>query len=127
MLSSTKKKYMFVIYELSNKGNTVRCIDVSKALGVKKASVSLMLPNLVEINLIERALDGSILLTKDGALYASELYLKYLTLFQFFREKLKSSAESARADAICCLCSLTDENTKGMTEFILNSESEAQI
>lgn len=127
MLSSTKKKYMFVIYELSNKGNAVRSIDVSKALGVKKASVSLMLPNLVEINLIERALDGSILLTKDGALYASELYLKYLTLFQFFREKLKSSAESARADAICCLCSLTDENTKGMTEFILNSESEAQI
>ena len=127
MLSSTKKKYMFVIYELSNKGNTVRSIDVSKALGVKKASVSLMLPNLVEINLIERALDGSILLTKDGALYASELYLKYLTLFQFFREKLKSSAESARADAICCLCSLTNENTKGMTEFILNSESEAQI
>ena len=127
MLSSTKKKYMFVIYELSNTGNTVRSIDVSKALGVKKASVSLMLPNLVEINLIERAPDGSILLTKDGALYASELYLKYLTLFQFFREKLKSSAESARADAICCLCSLTDENTKGMTEFILNSESEAQI
>lgn len=127
MLSSTKKKYMFVIYELSNKGNTVRSIDISKALGVKKASVSLMLPNLVEIKLIERALDGSILLTKDGALYASELYLKYLTLFQFFREKLKSSAESARADAICCLCSLTDENTKGMTEFILNSESEAQI
>ena len=127
MLSSTKKKYMFVIYELSNKGNTVRSIDVSKALGVKKASVSLMLPNLVEINLIERAPDGSILLTKDGALYASELYLKYLTLFQFFRERLESSAESARADAICCLCSLTDENTKGMTEFILNSESEAQI
>mgnify|MGYP002673498642 FL=1 len=127
MLSSTKKKYMFVIYELSNTGNTVRSIDVSKALGVKKASVSLMLPNLVEIKLIERAPDGSILLTKDGALYASELYLKYLTLFQFFREKLKSSAESARADAICCLCSLTDENTKGMTEFILNSESEAQI
>ena len=127
MLSSTKKKYMFVIYELSNKGNTVRSIDISKALGVKKASVSLMLPNLVEIKLIERAPDGSILLTKDGALYASELYLKYLTLFQFFREKLKSSAESARADAICCLCSLTDENTKGMTEFILNSESEAQI
>ncbi len=127
MLSSTKKKYMFVIYELSNTGNTVRSIDVSKALGVKKASVSLMLPNLVEIKLIERAPDGSILLTKDGALYASELYLKYLTLFQFFREKLKSSAESARADAICCLCSLTDENTKGMTEFILNSESEARI
>ncbi len=36
MLSSTKKKYMFVIYELSNKGNTVRSIDVSKALGVKR-------------------------------------------------------------------------------------------
>ena len=48
MLSSTKKKYMFIIYELGNKGATVRSIDISKALGVKKASVSLMLPNLVE-------------------------------------------------------------------------------
>ena len=36
MLSSTKKKYMFIIYELSNKGDIVRGIDISKALGVKK-------------------------------------------------------------------------------------------
>ena len=47
MLSSTKKRYMFIIYELGNKGGIVRSIDVSRALGVKKASVSLMLPNLV--------------------------------------------------------------------------------
>lgn len=126
MLSSTKKKYMFIIYELSNKGDIVRGIDISKALGVKKASVSLMLPNLVEENLIERARDGSIILTKEGAVFASELYLKYLTLYQFFREKLRSSTENARVDAICCLCSLSDENTKSMTDFILNSDIESQ-
>ena len=126
MLFSTKKKYMFIIYELSNKGDIVRGIDISKALGVKKASVSLMLPNLVEENLIERARDGSIILTKEGAVFASELYLKYLTLYQFFREKLRSSTENARADAICCLCSLSDENTKSMTDFILNSDIESQ-
>lgn len=120
MLSSTKKKYMFIIYELGNKGATVRNIDISKALGVKKASVSLMLPNLVSENLIVRADDGSIELTKSGVHFAGDLYIKYLTLHQFFKEKLGSNDENARTDAICCLCSLSDANANNMTEYILN-------
>lgn len=120
MLSSTKRKYMLIIYELSNKGNIVRSIDISKALSVKKASISLMLPNLIEEKLIERADDGSIILTKTGAVFGGDLYLKYLALHRFFKEKLASSDENARHDAICCLCSLSDANANNMIEYVLS-------
>ena len=109
MLSSTKKKYMFIIYELGNTGQNVRSVDIAKALAVKKASVSLMLPRL-----IERTQNGSITFTPEGARFAANLYLQYLTLYQFFKEKLGGTHEAARQDAICCLCSLTEEATNGM-------------
>lgn len=119
MLLSTKKKYMFTIYELASNGSTVRSIDISKSLGVKKASVSLMLPNLIKENLIERTENGNIALTKEGAVFAGELYAKYLTVYNFFKEDLKSDGENARRDAICCLCSISDDNAERMTEYML--------
>lgn len=122
MLSSTKKKYLFIIYELGNKGNPVRCIDIARALGVKKASVSFMLPNLTGERLIGRAEDGSVVLTKDGAKLAGELYLRYLTLFEFFMKQLGSSPENARKDAVCCLCNLTEDNANSMAEYVLNQK-----
>ena len=51
--------------------------------------------------------------------FKNDLYVKYLTLYKFFKEKLNSSDENARTDDICCLCSLTDENTNSITEYIL--------
>ena len=119
MLEETKKKYLFIIYELGNQGKSVRGIDIAKALGVKKASVSLMLPKLISEEMIERSEDGSIVFTQKGAVFAGELYLTYLILFRFFRGNLGSSLENARRDAVCCLCSLIEENAKRMTDFIL--------
>ena len=100
MLSSTKKRYMFIIYELGSRGDAVRSIDISNALGVKKASVSLMLPNLIKENLIERTENGNIALTKEGAVFAGELYAKYLTVYNFFKEDLNSSGSLTRISAI---------------------------
>lgn len=78
-----------------------------------------MIPNLVNLGLVSRTEDGRIDLTKHGTVYANDLYVKYLTLYKFFKEKHNISDENARTDAICCLCSLTDENTNSMTEYIL--------
>ena len=119
MLAPTKKKYLFIIYELGLKGNKIRSVDIAKALNVKKASISNMLPALMAENLIEKHRDGSVVFTKLGAKLAGELYVQYLTLHTFFLEKLGSSKDSARNDAIVCLCSLTDENAENMTYYIL--------
>lgn len=127
MLSSTKKKYLFVIYELGYYGNSIRSVDIARALGVKKASVSNMLPVLIEENMISKDEHGFISLTSVGAKYASNLYLKYLTFYEFFSVKLGGSKDNARKDAIICLCSLSDENTENITDYILKKTAGAAI
>jgi DtxR family Mn-dependent transcriptional regulator len=126
MLNPTKKKYLFIIYELGLKGDKVRAVDIANALNVKKASISTVIPALKDENLIERNKDGSVVFTKVGARFAGELYVKYLTLNTFFLEKLGASKESARHDAIVCLCNLTDENTENMTNYILGNTARRQ-
>lgn len=127
MLPMTKKKYLFTIYELGYHGENIRSVDIAKALGVKKASVSNMLPSLIEQNMITKDKNGIIALTPDGAKYAGGLYLKYLTFFEFFSGKLKSSDENARKDAIICLSLLSDENTDALTDYILNNSNAGAI
>ncbi len=127
MLSPTKRKYIFTIYELGNTGNSVRSTDISNALGVKKASVSLMLPKLIRESLVERTESGGVALTSAGAILGGELYLKYLALFKLFKEVLKSTDENARRDSICCLCTLTDENTESMTNYVLKQHNYRRI
>ena len=66
-------------------------------------------------------------MTSDGAKYASSLYLKYLTFYEFFSVKLGGSKENARKDAIICLYSLSDENTENITDYILKEMSDAAV
>jgi DtxR family Mn-dependent transcriptional regulator len=121
MLTPAKKKYLFVIYELGLNGDKVRSVDIAKALNIRKASVSNMLPDLIAEGMLERHEDdGSVIFTKRGARFAGEQYVKYLTLYTFFFEKLGSTPDSARHDAVICLCNLTDENTENMTNYILS-------
>lgn len=121
MLAATKKRYMFIIYELGCTGESVRSVDIAKALDVKKASISNMLPSLINENLVEKNSEGIITFTPQGAKYAGNLYLKYLTLYRFFSKKLGSSEKNARADAIVCLCSLSDESTESIADYILET------
>lgn len=119
MLSSTKKKYLFIIYELGYNGDTIRSVDIAKALGVKKASVSNIMPALMAENMVSKDENGAIVFTPEGAKFAGDLYLKYLTLYQFFRENLGSTENNARKDAVTCLCSLSNENSEHMIDYIL--------
>lgn len=123
MLSVTKKKYLLTIYELGNSDASVRQVDIAKALNVRKASVSNMLPSLIEENLVTKNEYGNIEFTAEGARRASELYLKYLTLYSFFSKNLGSTDQNARKDAIICSCSLSDENTDSITDFILTKNN----
>lgn len=127
MLSANKKKYLFTVYELGYYGESIRSVDIARKLGVKKASVSNMLPSLIEENMVSKDENGIISLTPDGAKYASGLYLKYLTFYEFFSVNLRGSRENARKDAIICLCSLSDENTESITDYILKETEDTAI
>lgn len=118
MLTPTKKKYLLTIYMLSKKNEKVRSVEIAKRIGVNKASVTTMLPVLEEDGLIERNADRSIGLTGNGEETGKRLYAGYEALRSFFEDKLKSSEENAKNDAVTCICNLTDENTENMIEFV---------
>ena len=117
MLTPTKKKYLFTIYEIGLQKVIIRSVDIAKAIHVSKVSVCNMLPFLVEDGLIEKDPDRIIALTNEGEVLAETLYEIYKVIYKFFIDTFKSSEASAREDAITCVCNLSDENTENMKNY----------
>ena len=116
LLSSGKKRYLFIIHELGQNGNAVHSKDIASSLSVKQPSVSKMLNSLAEDGLIE----------KEGARLSNKLYTDYLLLFSFFRKQLGLSESDARHDAIVCLCDLSDAGVQRMASAVLDCERPEQ-
>ena len=116
MLSPTKKKYLFTIYELGSEGNEVRSIDIANSLKVKKATVYNMIELFVKRGYVEKEYRGTIKLNELVAKLGNDLYTKYLFINRFLSEKLNSNAEDARLDSIICLCNFTNDNIEHMIE-----------
>ena len=100
MLSSGKKRYLFIIHELGQNGNAVHSKDIASSLSVKQPSVSKMLNSLAEDGLIEKEYYGAATFTPEGARLSNKLYTDYLLLFSFFRNQLGLSEQDSRHDAI---------------------------
>ena len=109
MISSSKKRYLFAIYELASDGKEVRCKDIAVSLKVKRPSVSKMLHFLAEDGLIDKEHYGTVHFTDLGICVGNQLYTNYLLLYALFHENLQVSRENARRDAIVCLCELSEE------------------
>ncbi|MCI9457984.1 MAG: MarR family transcriptional regulator [Oscillospiraceae bacterium] len=66
-------RYLLAIYELSRSKPDVGIQAVAKALNCSKASVTKMMANLIELNLLVRERYGKIYLTDTGFLLAKDL------------------------------------------------------
>ena len=119
MLSGSKKRYLFAIYELGRDGRPVRSKDIASSLNIKPPSVSKMLNSLLEDGFIEKEFYGTVLLTQAGISAANQLYTDYLTLYAFFHNELKVDGADARKDAIVCLCELSQPSREKISALIL--------
>lgn len=122
LLSSGKKRYLFIIHELGQNGNAVHSKDIASSLSVKQPSVSKMLNALAEDGLIEKEYYGAATFTPEGARLSNKLYTDYLLLFSFFRKQLGLSESDSRHDAIVCLCDLSDAGVQRMASAVLDCE-----
>ncbi len=121
MLSSAKKKYLLVIYELSENGKDVFSKDIASALGIKRPSVAKMLKAMEEDNLFCKEYYGKVLFSEKGVRVASQLYTQYLLLYEFFREHLMVSHTDARHDAMICLCDLSEKSVGKIEKLVLGN------
>jgi len=88
-LCSGQIKYLRAISELTEKGETVKCVAIARHLGVSRPSVSKMLHCLADFGLVHEDFCSGVRLTKEGWSTVEEIFHNYDDIFFFFRKILK--------------------------------------
>ena len=95
----TTQEYIEVIHDLENENKVARVKDIADRRGVTKSSVSLVLNQLKNKELIEHEQYGHVTLSEKGLELAKELERKHLIIQAFFTKVLDVSQEIAKSDA----------------------------
>ena len=99
VLSSSLEDYLEALYLIYKKYNTVKAIDISRALNVSRASTTEALKKLSEKNFINYGRYGAISLTDEGISTAKEVIKKHTSLYEFFEKVLGASHDEAQDNA----------------------------
>jgi len=121
--SASMEDYLEAIALLSEVDKAVRVTEISKALGVKKPSVTSALTKLAQDGLIEHERYGQAKLTVKGERIAQDVFHRHETLRHFLTEILKVNAEIAAKDACKMehtVSPVTMEKLAKFVEFVLN-------
>ncbi len=125
MLTYAQKKYLFAIFRLENKGGPVNSSDVSRLVGVTKASTVKMTRRLVEEGYILKEPYGKILLTEEGARAASSLFTSSTILCDFLRNKVGIDGQDADADAVKIVAQVSEDTVKKLVKYALGDAANA--
>lgn len=108
-LTSSLEDYLEVICNYIDKNDKVRAIDISRELGVSRASVSEALKRLAEKNLINYGRYDMISLTNEGKMQALKVIEKHQALQYFFEEIMGLDSNEA-AQTACKIEHIISEN-----------------
>jgi len=121
--SASMEDYLEAIALLSEEDKAARVTEISKALGVKKPSVTSALTKLAQEGLVEHARYGQARLTTRGERIAQDVFHRHETLRHFLVEILKVTPEIATNDACKMehnVSPITMERMAKFLEFVLN-------
>ena len=93
-------KYLIAIKELTDAEEYVKCVTISRYLGVSRPSVSKMLRCLASSGLVYEDYCNSVVLTPDGETAVKEIFSSYNEVFTFFNKFLKLDKEDSHSQAI---------------------------
>jgi DtxR family transcriptional regulator, Mn-dependent transcriptional regulator len=91
-LTASSQKYLKAVYILSQKGGSIRVIDVAQVLSVSKSSAFKGLKKLAEKNLIAHEFYGDVNLTPEGNKKAKELSESYKSLLKRLGKDMRPPA-----------------------------------
>lgn len=120
-ICSGKVKYLVAIAEISNKDKIVRCVDVSKYLGVTRPSVTKMLKCLAKSELIDECFSYGINLTDYGKVIAETLYKRYKYIYIFFLNMIKLPEDKAKFQALEFIATFPEETSEKFCYIIKNT------
>jgi Mn-dependent DtxR family transcriptional regulator len=93
-------RYLIAIKELSDKDEYVRCVNISRHLGVSRPSVSKMLRCLANSGYVYEDFCNSVLLTPEGEAAVDEIFSSFREVYIFFSKFLKLPKEEAHEQAV---------------------------
>jgi DtxR family Mn-dependent transcriptional regulator len=108
-LSSTHLRYLLAIYHLATTNLDVSSMEVANLLGVKRASVSRMMPLLMEKGLVVKKKYSKLYLTDVGFLTAKRLTKQVEMLEDVIKLRLHQPDENAWKSACAAVCELPVE------------------
>ena len=117
-MQESGENYLETIYTLQKKGNAVHSVDVARALGFSKPSVSRAMGLLKEEAVIVIAKNGEITLTASGKKKAQDLAKKHEDLTRFFMMTADVSEEVAEKDACRLEHFIQEETYRGIRKFM---------
>ncbi len=93
-------RYLVAIKELSERDEYVRCVNISKHLGVSRPSVSKMLRCLADSGYVYEDFCNSVVLTPEGEKAVEEIFSSFGEVYTFFHNFLKFSKEESHDQAV---------------------------
>ena len=117
-MQESGQTYLETIYLLKRENGRVKSIDVAKALGFSKPSISRAMGKLKA----EGYLEGELVLTKEGNKIAKDLVEKQETLTQFLMMTADVDQETAEGDARKMMHFISKKSFQGIQNFIKQVE-----
>ena len=122
-LTPSLEDYVEIIYRLSAERGFARVKEIAAAAGVSSASVTQMLPRLVEYGLVSHEQYGYIQLTDEGRRIAERISRRHKIITRFLSEMLGINATQAEADACKFEHSISEPTLSRLVDFIQFVES----
>ena len=97
--NESQEMYLEVIYNIDQKNEAIRSIDIAKELGYSKPSVSRAINKLKKDGLIDQEPYGHITMTDAGRKLAEKIKNKHIYLTEYLCLSLGLSRELAEKDA----------------------------
>lgn len=123
-------KYLIAIKELLEENETVRCVNISRHLGVSRPSVSKMLKCLANSGLVYDDFCNSVEFTDKGKEAAAEIYSVFNEVYIFFRRFLKLPPDEAHSQSVTFVTEFpyeTCERLKAIVKRTMNKNMSKHI
>ncbi len=118
-MTYAQKKYLFAIYRLGINGEAISSSDVSRLVGVTKASTVKMTQRLSDDGYIQKEPYGKISLTESGIKEASTLFASSLVICDFLKQKVGIPEQEADSDAVKIVAQVSEKTVDQLVKFAL--------
>lgn len=125
MLTYAQKKYLFAIYRLGMNSPVISSSDVSRLVGVSKASTVKMTQRLSDEGYILKEPYGKISLTESGIKAASSLFTSSVILCDFLHKQVGIDRQEADQDAVKIVAQVSEKSVEKLVKFALGDAANA--